>query len=38
MCTLCLSVLLHCDVLSLYILIVYCVAQINDDDDDDDED
>jgi len=34
-CTLCHSVLLHCNVLSLYIFILYCVAQINDDDDDD---
>ena len=36
-CVLCLTVLLHFNVLSLYICILYCVAQINDDDDNDDD-
>jgi len=28
--------IIHCNVLSLYIFTLHCVAQINDDDDDDD--
>ena len=34
----CISDLLHCNVLPLYTFILYCFAQINNDDDDDDDD